>query len=150
MIDYLNGDDFCKEMQINKEVLVNWVYAGKIKEINTKSGVFYEVTDKIKKDLSTNTIRIFNKENDLKELNAWTEKIFEYILEKSSFENRRHDQNYPTFLGNASFWLQLDPNTGETLLCYNTHPKNWNIQQIYADLENGLRRIYDAQGLLDY
>lgn len=59
----------------------------------------------------------------------------------------RHDHNRMTMLGNCSYWIQNDPNTGDALLCYTIHPKQWDMTNILIDLELGERAIMIAKGV---
>lgn len=52
------------------------------------------------------------------------------------YEKVKQDFSNPAKLGGVRFWFQLDPKDNSVILCYDTHPKDWDINQILKDIAN--------------
>lgn len=53
-----------------------------------------------------------------------------------------------TMLGKINFWFQIDPNNGSTILCYDKHPREWNVDAIVKEINDLEHIFYTSEGLV--
>lgn len=75
----------------------------------------------------------------LAKLEAITDHITTFLCRKAMVEYRRQDLSNRTMLDKVNFWFQIDPRSGSTILCYDKHPTEWDVNaiiQAITDLEH--------------
>ena len=80
----------------------------------------------------------------LSKLQAISDHIAIFLSRKAMVEYRREDLTNPTLLDGVKFWFQIDPNNGSTILCYDKHPQDWNVDNILKEI-NDLEHIFYVQ-----
>ena len=80
----------------------------------------------------------------LAKLQALSDYIAVFLSRKAMLEYRRQDLSNPTTLAEVQFWFQIDPRSGSTILCYDKHPTEWNIDAIMKAI-NDLEHIFYVQ-----
>lgn len=63
-------------------------------------------------------------------------------------EYRRQDLTNPTMLAGVKFWFQIDPNNGSTILCYDKHPTEWDIDGILKAITDLEHIFYQNEGVI--
>ena len=66
--------------------------------------------------------------------NAMTTKIAEFLYHYTIKTGIHFHKESPRILGNVAYWLEQK--NAQTILMYNIHPKEWNINRITYDLDN--------------
>jgi hypothetical protein len=81
-------------------------------------------------------------------LQGLSDHITLFLCRKAMMEYRRQDLQNPTLLSNVKFWFQIDPNDGTTMLCYDKHPTEWNIDAILKDITDMEHLFYAQEGVV--
>lgn len=84
----------------------------------------------------------------LERLQGLSDHITLFLCRKAMMEYRRQDLQNPTLLSNVKFWFQIDPNDGTTMLCYDKHPTEWNIDAILKDITDMEHLFYVQEGVV--
>src|SRR3982751_355107 len=95
-------------------------------------------------------VSVITDEAVLKKLNAMTDHISLFLARKAMVEYRRQDLSNRTILGGVNFWFQIDPNNGSTILCYDKHPSEWDIDLILKNINDLEHIFYVQEGLVFY
>lgn len=80
----------------------------------------------------------------LAKLQGITDHITLFLCRKAMVEYRRQDLTNPTLLDKVKFWFQIDPRSGDTILCYDAHPTAWNIDAILKAITD-MEHIFHVQ-----
>jgi hypothetical protein len=70
-----------------------------------------------------------------------TKKISEFLYYYTLKTAKYFDKGNPKILGNVAFWLEQK--NAQTILMYNVHPKQWNINRITHDLDLSEKEYYE-------
>jgi hypothetical protein len=84
----------------------------------------------------------------LARLQDLSDHIAVFLARKAMVEYRRQDLTNPTLLGEVKFWFQIDPNNGSTVLCYDKHPTEWNIDAILKNITDLEHIFYVQEGVV--
>lgn len=82
----------------------------------------------------------------LAKLQAITDHITVFLCRKAMVEYRRQDLSNPTLLDKVKFWFQIDPRSGATILCYDKHPTEWDIDAILQEITDMEHIFYVQEG----
>ena len=82
----------------------------------------------------------------LTKLQAISDHITVFLCRKAMVEYRRQDLSNPTMLGKVKFWFQIDPRSGSTILCYDKHPTEWDIDAILKEITDMEHIFYVQEG----
>lgn len=80
----------------------------------------------------------------LSKLQDISDQIALFLSRKAMVEYRRQDLSNPTTLAEVKFWFQIDPRSGSTILCYDKHPTEWDVNGILKEI-NDLEHIFYVQ-----
>lgn len=94
------------------------------------------------------TVSVITDPAVLARLQALTDNIAFFLTRKAMHEYRRQDFTNRTTLGKVSFWFQIDPNDGSTVLCYDKHPSEWDIDLILKNISDLEHIFYVSEGLV--
>ena len=84
----------------------------------------------------------------LSKLQNLSDHIAVFLARKAMVEYRRQDLTNPTLLGGVKFWFQIDPNNGSTVLCYDKHPADWDIDAILKNITDLEHIFYVQEGVV--
>jgi hypothetical protein len=70
-----------------------------------------------------------------------TEKIAEFLYNYSLKTGQYFNELQPKILGGVAFWFALQK--GQTMIMYNVHPKQWNLNRVIFELEHEERSFFE-------
>ena len=92
-------------------------------------------------------VSVIMDEATLSKLQGMTDHISVFLVRKGQLEQRRQDLKNPTTLGKVKFWFQIDHNSGGSIiLCYDKHPKDWDIDLILKEINDLEHIFYVSEG----
>lgn len=95
-------------------------------------------------------VAVISEPELLAKLQGLSDHIAVFLSRKAMVEYRRQDLTNPTTLASVKFWFQIDPNSGSTILCYDKHPTEWNIDAILKEINDMEHIFYVQEGNMIY
>lgn len=89
-------------------------------------------------------VSVITEPEILSKLQALSDHIAFFLSRKAMVEYRKQDIKNPTLLAGIKFWFQIDPNNGSTILCYDKHPTEWDVDKIMKEISE-LEHIFYVQ-----
>lgn len=97
---------------------------------------------------TTAQISVITDPEVLAKLQDLSDYISVFLCRKAMVEYRRQDLTNPTLLAGVKFWFQIDPSNLSTILCYDKHPTEWNIDTILKEINDLEHIFYVQEGIL--